>query len=276
MNPFQDQRIVGAAAITSFAAAILLANASGTAAPNTDSTLKLPSRLATPAAIVIRSNPFIAFTVPHTGTVVNGNGGSLAGTLIPGQNQIINAPGRPGQFVPPPGGSVVPNSAPAEVLLCDTWTAKPGTNQTPTAVFMVGHTSVIATAGDLVGGYRVTRIADGIVRFDTGDSLALGDCQSLDTSATADDGGDDADGNAPAPVPTNTPPVLGPGVRVVPNGGPVGPVPYGAGIVRNARPSNEATSAPYGADGESEYGTTIYGKPAPTSAPYPIAIPNGR
>jgi hypothetical protein len=270
-NPFQDQRIVGAAAIASLAASILLANASGTAAPNTDSTLKLPSRLATPAAIVIRSNPFIAFTVPHTGTVVNGNGGRLAGTLIPGQNQIINAPVRPGQFVPPPGGSVAPNSAPAEVLLCDTWTAKPGTNQTPTAVFMVGRTSVIATAGDLVGGYRVSRIGDGIVRFDTGDSLALGDCQSLDASTDGNDGSNDANGDTAAPVPTNTPPILTPGARLVPNGQ---VLPFGAAPV--PRPTNDATPAAYGANGESDYGTTIYGKPAPTSAPYPIAIPNGR
>jgi hypothetical protein len=275
MNPFQDQRIVGAAALTSFAAAILLANASGTAAPNSDSTLKLPSRLATPAAIVIRSNPFVAFTVPHTGTVVNGNGPNLAGGGVPGPNQIINAPGRPGQFVPPPGGSAPSIVAPAEVLLCDTWTAKPGTNQTPTAVFMVGRSSVIATAGDLVGGYRVSKISDGIVRFDTGDSLALGDCQTLDTSTTGNDGGDDAEGDAAAPAPTNTPPMLTPGTRIVPIGGNVGPVPYGTGNPA-PRPTNVATPGAYGASGDEEYGSTIYGKPAPTSAPYPIAIPNGR
>lgn len=270
-NPFQDQRIVGAAALASFAAAILLANASGTAAPNTDSTLKLPSRLATPAAIVIRSNPFVAFTVPHTETVVTGNGRDLTGSVIPGQNQIINAPGRSGQFVPPPGGYAAPNIAPAVVLLCDTWTAKPGTNETPTAVFMVGRNSVIATAGDLVGGYRVSRISDGIVRFDTGDSLALGDCQSLDTSTTGNDGGDD--GDAAAPAPTNTPPLMTPGTQMAPNGGML-PIPFRTAPI--GRPTNEPTSGAYGASGDEEYGTTIYGKPAPTSAPYPIAIPNGR
>ncbi len=274
-NPFQDQRSVGAAALTTFAVAILLANASGTAAPNSDSSRKLPSRLPTPAAIIIRSNPFIAFTVPHAGAVVNSTQRNLAGNIIPGQNLVINAPGRPGQFVPPPGGAA-PAGAPAVVLLCDTWTAKPGSNQTPTAVFMVGRTSVIATAGDLVGGYRVARIGDGIVRFDTGDSLALGDCHSLDTSTTGNDSIDDTDGSAAAPAPTNTPPVLYPGARIVPNSGQMAPVPYGAGVAPSSRRTNDATPASYGADGDSEYGTTIYGKPAPTSAPYPIAIPKGR
>lgn len=272
-NPFEDQRVVASAAVASLAAAILLGNASGTAAPSFDGRLTLPSRLATPAAINVRANPFIAFTVPHTGTVVNGTQVVNSAPLMPSGNQIINAPGRPG-YVPSPGGVAGPQSAPDVVLLCDTWTAKPGSSQTPTAVFLIGKTSVIATAGDLVGGYRVAKIGDGVVHFDTGESLALGDCQSIDSTTNGTDNGDDADGNQAAPAPTNTPPVMTDG-RLLPNGRGV-PIPAGANIVPTIRATSSPTTAPYGPGADEDYGSTIYGKPAPTSAPYPIAIPNGR
>jgi hypothetical protein len=281
-NPLQDQRIVGAGAVGALGFAILFANASSTAAPVYDVPRALANRTATAAPISIKTNPFVAFAIPHNQLVT------------PAQLPVYQPSGPRSPFVPGPGARIVDApagtrafdpraAAPAPaalVVLCDTWTARAGSSQTPTAVFSVSGNSVIASAGDLVGGYRLVRVENGVVKFEGGEMLALGDCQGNDVAGTgtaATDGSDEDVLSAPragaAPV--------APSGTVLPNTGVApgqAPLPRtGAVAAPAARPTDAATSPPYGGSlGTSSYGNTIYGAPAPSSPPFPITLPNVR
>jgi hypothetical protein len=276
VNPLlQNERFLGFVAIGSLGLAVLLANASSTAAPNADGPLKLPSRLAAPVAVSVRNNPFLAFTVPHHDGTNEPAGVSTViatgsnGSYVPGPgSQTIDSPIRGG--VPGPGGAI---TQPDVVVLCDTWTTHPGSKFTPTAVFLVGKESVIATAGDLVGGYRLQRIDSGIVSFEGNQTLALGDCRDGESD---DDANENQSDNAPTTQSENAP--LPPGVPNAPRAfSPFNPTApqnaQGAPVqTQNVAPTSP-TAPPYAHDfgaTSSGYGTGLYGSSVPSSAPYPI------
>jgi hypothetical protein len=269
-------RLLAAGAFVLLSASILFANESSTAAPTQDAPRSLPDHRPTPVALRIANDPFIAFTVPHT----NQSATTAIGTQpMIGGNPVVPGPG--GRIIDSPlrtsEGPFNTNPSADSVILCDTWTTHDDRELTPTAVFLVAGSSVVAAQGDLVGGYRIASVEDGSVRFDGGEVLALGDCQTTTNGSPSDSTdaqGAQTDTTAPtAPEGTTTAPMIN-GVNTSPSGpaanlyrGAANPLPMYAPA---------PTPTPEAANSNDSYGTNVYGAPAASPPPYPFPFPTRR
>jgi hypothetical protein len=267
--------LLGICAI-SLGCAVLLGQSNTKAAPEERLAKKITTLPNPQPSIAITRNPFVSFVIPHKDVAMTGTqaGGAANPTVI----------GAPQGYVPNPAGNGSANGSsdtnvPQLLILCDTWTAPANQQQniTPTAVFVIGTTSYVAVAGDIVGGYKIRAINKDNVSFDSGQTLGYGDCAPTSESApSADDDADAAsatmapatDANAPQPMRTFFP--QQPGSPNQPQS--IRPSPAADD---NTNRSNGAAqtygSNAYGTYGNSSvgnaYGNNIYGSSAPTPAP---------